>query len=364
MTIRSRRYEGPRPARPGETRALLAFLDRIFVRGCPGGMAREYPHLYGDMEAHRDWSHVMTRDGRIVAHTGIYPLDFVVRGRTVRAGGIGAVATDERHRGKGLMSALLGYATAWMRVHGMPLSILWGDRYRYARFGWEGAGTTVGFTLYPAAASFLKDHDEPVTELKRPAARVRELHALHRALPARVERSATVFPLILSKVGRRVFAVLRRGRVTAYAITRSWRTGRGRGAGVTWQVEEAVGAPAGVVSIFRALVVRPGTERVRGELLPEFLAHARGLLNGADCWSLSARCLGQVKVVDRNATLAALGVPALAGPLRAVRPTPLELPRLLFGPVPLRAQVPAGPARTRLERVLPLPLFLWPTDHV
>src|SRR3990172_4831266 len=139
-TILSPRYEGPRAARPGEGAKVLRFISRIFSgrrMGRGWTMLREYPHLYGDMERHLEWCRVVTHEGRIVSHVGVYPLPFVSFGRRMLAGGIGAVATDPAHRGQGLMAVLLDHPTRYMKHHGMPLSILWGDRTRYARFGWE-----------------------------------------------------------------------------------------------------------------------------------------------------------------------------------------------------------------------------------
>ena len=360
-SLLSREFDGPRLARPGEGAALLALLDRTFAGGCPEGMAAEYPHLYGDMERRLDWCHVIAHRGRLVAHVGVYPLDFVSPAGRVTVGGIGAVATHPAFRGRGLMSGLLGHATRHMRAQGMPLSILWGDRGRYARFGWEAAGMSFHFRIYPRAArEHLNSFRERVVVLADPDRHGGALQALHRRLPLRVERDPETFRLVMRKVHRRVHAAFAGRRLVAYALVRRW-PGRH---GVTWQVEEMAGSGEGVASILRALALAPRTHRVEGQVPPLFQPWMPALIAAHETWDSSVACLGQIKVVDRTAALAALGARDVARPLARLRPGPLAEPRLLFGPLGPAAVLPQGAVRGPVADRLPIPLFLWPADHV
>jgi len=362
--VLARKFEGPRMARPGEGAEVLRLVSRIFPgyreMGPGWTMLREYPHVYGDMEAHPDWCFVVRHEGRIVSHCGVYPLDFVAGDARVTCAGVGAVGTLDEYRGQGMMAALLEYCTEYMRGHGMPVSILWGDRTRYARFGWEPAGAQLSFRIHPRSAEALRRFDERVVEIGDPGPRAAELHALHRQLPVRVERSAKVFPLVMRKHGRRLFAAVRGRRIVAYALVRC----RGGRKDVSWGVEEAAGAAEGVLSLYRWFASRPGTSRVSGVVPVAALPYLRALFGAVDFWSSSIGCLGQIKVVDRPALLGAYGLKSLDRAIRGLKLNVLEVVRLLFGPLPPRAILPPGRALAALDRRLPLPFFLWPSDHV
>jgi len=363
MRINKREFDGPRMARPGEAAEILRLIDRIFADGLPVGMKAEYPHLYGDMERNPEWCHIVTHRGRIIAHTGIYPLEFVACGHRVMVGGIGAVATDDKYRGQGLMSDLLDYSTKWMRTHGMPVSILWGDHIRYARFGWAGCGRQIRFGLNERSAA------EPLAKFRHKVAEIRDigpvaraLHDLQRALPLRVERTDREFPLVLKKIGSRVFVARRGGRIVAYAQIRG---GRRRGKGRSdWHVEQMAGDGEGILSILGWMVRRNDVDWVRGSLPVVHAGYLRALVRASDCWSTGVELLGQVKVVDLDAALHALGAGDLASAVRGLKLADADQARLLFGPLSPNELVCSGPVRKKLASRLPLPFHLWPADHV
>jgi GNAT superfamily N-acetyltransferase len=76
----------------------------------------------------------------IVGMIAIVPLTLRFGGSTMQAGGVTAVATHPLYRGKGIMSALLARADQEMQQRGDVVSVLGGDRSRYAHFGWEQVG--------------------------------------------------------------------------------------------------------------------------------------------------------------------------------------------------------------------------------
>ncbi len=355
------KYEGPRVARAGETRQLFNLLNRIFADGCPAGMDREYPHLYGDMERHLDYCHVIAFRGRIVAHVGVYPLEFAVKDRRIMAGGIGAVCTDERHRGKGLMSDLLGHCIEWMRGRGMPISILWGDAVRYGRFGWRVAGSHVCIGLQRRSLPALDRYRAKVVRVDGKQGIVDELFALHEKLEFRVVRNRTVFGLIMKKIGRRIYAVKTGKRISAYCLVRVQDESRRR---ASYTVEEWAGSGAGILSVLRSLLSSVPRAHVDICLPGVRLGWWTDLLKGADSWGLSIRPLGQVNVIDPDAALKALGMWEIAPLVRKSGPARRgNLAPLLFGPLSPKAHLP-GESADRLVSVLPVPLFLFHSDHV
>jgi GNAT superfamily N-acetyltransferase len=361
--VLARGFDGPRPARPGETAEVYRLIQGIF--GNPHfSMLPEYPHLYGDMEAHLDWCHVITHRGRIVSHTGIYPLRFVAGPRSVMVGGIGAVATEPAYRGKGMMSAFLDYSTRWMRSHGMPVSILWGDRLRYARYGWEPAGLSWGFGINQRSAGALAKFREPVRELEGAGPHLDALFGLHQALPLRVDRDPGEFGLVLGKAGRRIFAAFGGRKPTAFVVASGRREGGGKRPGDWWNIQMMAGSRTGILSIIRWFLAGPGTRGVGGQVPVEWRNYLNDLIDCADHWGgtgLSA--LGQVKVVDLKGTMSALGAGGLAPAVGGLGLSVTGQARILFGPLPPSALLSPARARKFAGR-LPLPFYLWPLDHV
>ena len=133
----------PEPARPEDHQELVTFLERIFRPERMGSMAAEYPHLYAPELM--PWNLVSRHCGRIVSVVGAFPIAFYIQSArpsmVLTVGGVGGVSTCPAHRGRGLMQAGLHTAIARMRDHEYAFSMLWGDRQRYAHFGYEDAGT-------------------------------------------------------------------------------------------------------------------------------------------------------------------------------------------------------------------------------
>jgi predicted N-acetyltransferase YhbS len=127
-----------RHPRVDEFEALMRYVERAFGHS-KGFFPRAYPHLYQPTEEAMEWAYVIDEGGEIVSHVGVYPIETVTAGVHFRIGGVGAVSTSPRARGKGYMTQLLTHIVADMRRLGYPVSWLGGDRQRYNTFGWEMA---------------------------------------------------------------------------------------------------------------------------------------------------------------------------------------------------------------------------------
>jgi predicted N-acetyltransferase YhbS len=138
--------DGIRNLRLEEFDSFMQFLDRAFGFS-PGMFQADSPHIYRPRPELCASAFVIERDGQIVSHVGLYPLEVVVHGVTWPIGGIGGVGTLPEERGKGHMTALLERAIDVMRESDIPLSWLAGDRQRYNAFGWERAGQVYELTF-------------------------------------------------------------------------------------------------------------------------------------------------------------------------------------------------------------------------
>jgi len=190
-----------RTVRAEEWDEFMRFLERCYGHS-RDYFPRFYPHLYRPDEDALSSFLVLERDGRIVSHVGLYPLEVNCFGASLKVGGIGGVATLLGERGKGHMSRLLKHAAELMKERGWPLSVLWGDRQRYYSFGWEIAGLKYSLTLTKRSLER--------TNVK--AANVREVSAeeaaplvekFYDALPLRVQRKHN--SLNLRKEGIRIW---------------------------------------------------------------------------------------------------------------------------------------------------------------
>ncbi len=90
---------------------------------------------------------VMEEDGKIVSHVFMKPYRMSICGAILQGAEIGAVATDERYRGRGFASTLLKEALRQMGERGYDISTLGGYRDRYSRFGWEQGGAVRIYTI-------------------------------------------------------------------------------------------------------------------------------------------------------------------------------------------------------------------------
>ena len=128
-----------RHPRVDEFDALMRYVERAFGHS-KGFFEAAYPHLYRPTEQAMSWAYVVAEDGEIVSHVGVYPIETVTAGVPLTVGGIGAVSTAPKARGKGYMTKLLYHVIDEMRRIGYPVSWLGGDHQRYNTFGWEIAG--------------------------------------------------------------------------------------------------------------------------------------------------------------------------------------------------------------------------------
>ena len=97
--------EGPRGLEPREFKSLCTLVNTVFRGDGVGRMEEQYPLLF----APENYDHllVMVDDGAVVSHVGALTRDISVLGCRMSTMSIGAVATYESHRGRGLATQLM-----------------------------------------------------------------------------------------------------------------------------------------------------------------------------------------------------------------------------------------------------------------
>ena len=96
---------------------------------------------YMNRPENEDWAFVATHDGRVVANLAFFASNHNrIRGNPVRFGGVWAVATDESHRRRGLLTRIYDAVFPFMREKGIVLSILDPSPYQWAQLAYERSG--------------------------------------------------------------------------------------------------------------------------------------------------------------------------------------------------------------------------------
>ncbi len=180
-----------RKAEINDFEPLMRFLEKSY------GHSRNYfsdnyayllKDVFGAGEKAPKGSYIVEKNGEILSHTGLYPIEIVSAGVKLTAGGIGNVATHPEARGRGYMRRLLQRAISDMEAGGVPVSVLWGDRRRYGNFGWETAGEKlkINFTSRSFGQAAVKSRI--ALEEVEPASAVQEIKKLHKNISFRAER--------------------------------------------------------------------------------------------------------------------------------------------------------------------------------
>ena len=97
--------EEPRGLKPSEFESLCELVNTVFRSNSSDRMELQYALLFA--EDNFDSLLVMVDNGRVVSHVGTLTRDISILGHRIQTISIGAVATYEAYRGRGLATALV-----------------------------------------------------------------------------------------------------------------------------------------------------------------------------------------------------------------------------------------------------------------
>lgn len=380
--------DAPRPARPGEFGELMDFIDLVFRPGQKGRciLGSQYPHLFQDRPSFLSRNILIRDRGEIVGNVSIHPVPLRLEEGSLVAGGIGQVGAHPQRRGEGIMTRLLEDAIERMRRQEMPISILGGDRQRYGWFGWEKGGVRNLFTLTPRFVGKPTPAERrlPIKQLGVTPAVARKMLAIDRQRPyGAVRRPGEMKPLC-ERRGREGWGCQVGGRF-AYAILGGAR----HQARAYERIDEAGGDPQLLESLIRVLMARFRRDRLQAIVGPnvEDVAFFRRLSGG---WERSTDCM--IKILDLQLMLQGLeqllkrraqerGVGGRfhfvmedsgqtgrldlgKGKNHRLRLGDRDMVSLFFGALPVGEMMGGEAPFDLLDRLLPLPLFAPPLNHV
>ena len=274
------------------------FINYVFSQTYgPHDFEQMLPKLYRPEPelVRRHW--VARERGALVSLAGVYPMTWQVGGSALRVAGIGAVATHPRHRGRGLMRAVVGHCVAEARAAGCHLSWLDGLGHRYRHFGYERAGAEITFQLTERdfAGAGVDGSGLCFRRLNDGDALLEEAGRLHAGQRVHWRRPAADLQRICASWGGALYAVLAGDEPVACLVA----------AGDRNTVTELVAADtATAVRAAAAWRADRGTPQIEVAVSPRQRALARRL--GALADSTRVQCCGNWQVFDWPAVLAAL----------------------------------------------------------
>ncbi|MBN1250377.1 MAG: GNAT family N-acetyltransferase [Anaerolineae bacterium] len=370
-----------RNVRVEEFEPFMRHLEQAFGHS-KAFFQRAYPHLYLPTEEALAWAYVIEEDGEIVSHVGLYPIETVTAGVRMTVGGIGAVSTAPRARGKGYMSQLLNHIVDEMRGIGYPVSWLGGDRQRYNTFGWEMASPVYdlhfsgrSLTWHGIAPTEIEEvlPEEALATVER-FSNVPECHTIRPDLAHQIHRMDNRFFInddgyaILQGQARDHIRIAELVSVSGNEVgwiraLLEWNFG----SQATWSLSMWDRTRLGRLMLYVSAWMGGYPHMYRVNDLTQTLTLAKAaLVERAATLRNFAVALG-MREHDRTTvttlTVEDGDIDIYAGNHAApyVELSAVEAARLLFGGPPLAPEVPIPPG---LQALLPVPCFVLPFDHV
>jgi len=194
--------EGPRAAKLEELLEVVGLVNEVFMtpRGFPPILGEVFPLLFNVNNL--DNLRIIVMDGKIISHVGIWEGSLLIYGSWFKVGMIGAVCTHKDFRGRGYASALVMDALRKMRMDGVDLVLISGDRSLYRRFGCFKSGIVYH---YKVSGEKLKNSGHKFNIIPYDEGMIGDIISIYQREPVRYRRTREEFKLLLE-----VFKKIRR----------------------------------------------------------------------------------------------------------------------------------------------------------
>lgn len=259
--------DGPRALRQDEWEGLSHVVGTVFRPT----MFAEYPQLFN--AENRENLRVVAQSGRVVCHVGMTQRAASLQGCRIEIASIGAVATLDEFRGKGLASAAFQDACDTAAHNGIDLMLISGGRGLYQRAGCRSVGLDYDFLLDESAAGKLASVRPPggggFTFVPLTTTHVPEMRALHAAEPVRFIRRAEDWRMalecgIVMNTASDFWGVRLGDVLVAYVIVHQpAKTRRREGEPTFTRVVEIAGQRAAILASLPEMRRHYGTEQIR-----------------------------------------------------------------------------------------------------
>ncbi|MBO9668087.1 MAG: GNAT family N-acetyltransferase [Bdellovibrio sp.] len=362
--------EGPRSPRETELPQVLDFLNKKLRSEAPWSIAAEYPTALTPNNLHN--MRIIADEERVLSHAVLKPLIIKSPHVIFKVGAIGSVVTDDQHRGQGLSTTVINDCLKSAQEQSCDIAILWTDLFDfYRRMGFELAGNEVSFVI--------EDNFEmPITNLSfstDPKVAPDAIYRLYSSHSVNSVRTIEETRKFLSIPQTKIYTAWEpNGQLAAYAI-------EGKGIDLGGYIHEWGGSVPKLLSLLSFIRAKKGQPFTI--ICPK---HSQNLIRELQTKSVTMNngFLGMIKFVNFD---------QLAGKIKrsfraeGVADIVLEkhpnhyvfgigqdlytinhetdMVRLLFGPMDYRAiGIFKEETVQKLEKVLPLPLWVWGWDSI
>lgn len=366
--------DGPRAPAEQEYNELLQFLKQTLRPDEQWNLSDEYPTALSMSNLHNVR---IIKDDKILSHAVLKPLIIKSPVMIWKVAAIGSVVTDETHRNQGLSRKVIADCLDEAKKQNCDIAILWTSLHDfYRKLGFELAGSEVSFTvdrvvISSSPSQMIKDQIKFLDTLQVSPEALLKVYNQHTVGSS---RTAEDFKKFLQIPNTKLYTAWNnQNQLVAYAV-------EGKGADLKNYFHEWGGS----VAHLTALVGWIWNQRQQ----PFHFMLGGHNLNLATHFVRSGLTehqgfLGMIKIVSRESFFAkvrkaakSIGVGDFvlesAGQDRTrigflndsvMIEDERDLVKVLFGPVP---EIPALKNQTmeRLERILPLPLWIWGWDSI
>jgi N-acetylglutamate synthase-like GNAT family acetyltransferase len=194
-------------------RRLVTWLDSLLRKDSDISVAEDLPLLFEKSE--QVSRRLIIAGGRPAAHAAARLIDVECAGGVVRAAVIGAVATDPKHRRRGLGSRVIATLLDDLAARGVALAILWADVPKF----YEGLGFALAGreTIFICPRQAWHAPRRTTTRLATDAD-LRAIRILHEHEACRVRRDEATWRKLLALPKTDFYVIEREGRVIAYGV--------------------------------------------------------------------------------------------------------------------------------------------------
>lgn len=358
---------------------VIRFLDANLRPNQSWSIADEYPTSLSLANRHN--MRVIAAEGRILSHAVFRPMIIKTPIGVFKAAGIGSVVTAPNERGRGLSTTIIESCLEGAASADCDFAILWTDLFDfYRRMNFELAGSEVSVlleqtTFLAAAQKTAGGFKSGLKFLDSNKIAPEALLRLYQSHTVSSHRSQDDIRLGLSIPKARVATAWDpQGRMAAYAVI-------GKGADLDGYIHEWGGSVSALLGLFQLLL-----ETENRDLRLIAPAHSTGLL--AKLKELGCQehrgYLGMIRILKTDSLFSkikrharSIGIADLVleadgdtykfGFQNHIYQTDSErdLVQLLFGPEKPSHLGKIDPATAKvLDRVLPIPLWVWGWDSV
>lgn len=361
--------EGPRPPRETEYPQILDFLHQELRPNVNWSLASEYPTALSLSNIHN--IRVITESEKILSHAVLKPLIVRTPLAVLKIGAIGSVVTDSNHRNQGLSRKIIDECLQEAKRQECDLAMLWTNLYEfYQKMDFELAGSEMSFV-------FEKEFQVPAHQLRFlqtqqvSAEAILRLYSQHTVTSVRTAEEIRKFLQIPQTVVYTAWD--QSNQLVAYAI-------EGKGADLTGYIHEWGGSVPHLLALFSH--IRKERKAPFTVIAPSHSANLVRNLQAVDGIVCNQGYLGMIKIVSHDnffqkikKAARALGMNDFVLEKRGadifmgfaddliVLSDEKDLVRILFGPA---VEIPhlKKESLTKLDKILPLPLWVWGWDSV